>query len=66
MSELRKLAKQHRWKIEPTRGSHFRVTTELGSVAISAATPRNPWRSIKNLTAELRRQDRAARAPEGD
>lgn len=55
-SELRRLAKQQGWRVEPTKGSHWRFIPPdpTQRQVITAGTP-SDRRALRNIAADLKR-----------
>jgi predicted RNA binding protein YcfA (HicA-like mRNA interferase family) len=57
MRQLTVLARKRGWQIETTPGNHLRLTHPRGGLVFAPTTP-SDHRGLKNLMAELRRQER--------
>jgi len=61
MKDLLKKAKKDGWTVTDTKNGHFRlVPAHGGPIVIAPKTPRNEWRSVKNVQGYMRESDKAA------
>lgn len=59
LARLLEAARKRGWRLERTRGSHWKLKHPSGAVVVSSSTP-SCHRALLNLQADLRRGERRA------
>jgi predicted RNA binding protein YcfA (HicA-like mRNA interferase family) len=54
-------AEAHGWRVQPTRGGHWKLTHPDGGTVVTSSSP-SDHRALANLKAQLRRAERRAQA----
>jgi hypothetical protein len=61
LKHLLRQAEAAGWRVQPTRGGHWRLLYPGGGIVVMSSTP-SDRRAIANLRAQLRRAERRAAA----
>jgi predicted RNA binding protein YcfA (HicA-like mRNA interferase family) len=54
-------AEAHGWRVQPTRGGHWRLLHPDGGIIVMSSTP-SDCRALRNMRAQMRRAERRAPA----
>jgi predicted RNA binding protein YcfA (HicA-like mRNA interferase family) len=61
LRQLLRQAQAHGWRVQPTRGGHWKLTHPSGDAVVTSSSP-SDRRALANLKAQLRRAERRAQA----
>jgi hypothetical protein len=62
LHRLLEAARKNGWRVERTKGSHYKLLHPNGAIVFAGSTPGSP-RALRHLTADLRRAERRETQP---
>ena len=61
LKQVLRQAQAHGWRVQPTRGGHWRLRHPGGGIVVTSSTP-SDHRALANFKAQLRRAERRSQA----